>query len=358
MDYIRKDLKWEDIFVSEAIELEKKLSNSSENLSKKSKLRIALESKILDWEKYSTWLAGNLGCASLKMNINNEDVAKILASASLTYKTYSQYNFWTEDLLPVFIWESQVYILGIQYDENLSQIKDHVLIITPPEILSALAKKVLIQSENLIELEEHRDENLDLNEQVEIDSNIDGIDLNIKPTELSFKDLSAEQNTQTVTNTATLEPDPAMLSKAQPDSSTFKPEENENTVWEFITERHEENSFEVKKQFNGYVVLRVHDNQTEVFKMDKELERKKINTAIFKYNLSEDNPFSRLLKLGSSECFNITQLGINLMDFKYACVTPLKRGGSVVGFLVGFKNVNLSEKDQSLLEDLAKESAA
>lgn len=92
--------------------------------------------------------------------------------------------------------------------------------------------------------------------------------------------------------------------------------------------------------------------------MDPELAADNVNEQLFNYSLREENPFKRVYESGQYESFSISQLGLNLKNFKYACITALKSGKKVVGFLVGFKDKNLSEIDQLLLEELAKETAA
>ena len=119
-----------------------------------------------------------------------------------------------------------------------------------------------------------------------------------------------------------------------------------------------EYSFEAKKQFTAYIVLRITNNTTCVFQLDADLQKENINESLFQYNINEENPFSKVYKSGISETLSLSQLGLNLLNFKYACITALKRSDKIVGFLVGLKDKNLSEDDQFLLEDLAKESAA
>ena len=130
-----------------------------------------------------------------------------------------------------------------------------------------------------------------------------------------------------------------------------------DNIWDFITERHDEYSFEAKKHFNAYVVLKIESNSTKIFKMDKDLQSQDINERLFEYRTDSDNPFSRVFESGVSESFSVSQLGLNLLNYRYVCITALKRADQVVGFLMGFKESSLSESDQSLLEDLARESA-
>ena len=91
--------------------------------------------------------------------------------------------------------------------------------------------------------------------------------------------------------------------------------------------------------------------------MDSDLEKEGISNLIFEYALQEKNPFQKVYESGISESFSLTQLDINLPGYRYACITPLKRGTQIVGFLMGIKKDHLSEKDQITLQELALEAS-
>lgn len=335
MDYLKTNLNWEDFFTQELVTLEEKITGFDTDSLNKSKLRSCLENKILDWKKYESWVQENAGCASLKTDIAENILKNFIANSQQAFDIYSNYDFWNEDLLPIFIWEDQLVVFGLQYNENLKKIKNHVFILAPPEILTYFAKIILDKTNDKNKIDEL--EELEKSYSMTA-SKIEGLELDIKAPVLDFKNINSG-TPQTIQTSANLENQDAK-------------------VWDFITERHEEYSFEAKKQFSAYLVLKIDDNSTAVFKMDADLEKINVNKNLFKYNLSEDNVFSRVYKTGVSESFNISQLGLNLANFKYVCITALKRSQQVVGFLVGFKDNSLSENDQTLLEDLAKESAA
>ena len=139
--------------------------------------------------------------------------------------------------------------------------------------------------------------------------------------------------------------------------SVAKPEKSEAAIWDYLTERHDEYTFEAKKLFSAFVVLKIVEGKTQVFKMDSELEKYLNQKDVFAYDVAEENPFGRIFRTGISESFNISQLDHPIMDFKYICITALKRGNDTVGFLLGLQTKKLAETDQLLLEDLAKESA-
>lgn len=338
MRYYKTDAKWEEQFVQEAIDLEEKLSQMGTEAFGKSKTRLLFETNLLDWAKYQEWFCQKIGCPSLKNTPTPEQMSHLKSTALETFKSYSKFDFWSEDLIPVFTWDSQLYIFGIEYNAKLSEIKNHVFILTPPETLNVL-------SENLFSIHESVSEN-SFNKKINENTGgkIEGLEMSYKSPTMTFSGLKVGNNNDEATQAST--------------SMQSQKVKSEDSIWEFITERHEENSFEAKKQFSAYIVLKIKNNKTQVYKMDNDLKKKNLNEEIFSYSLTEDNPFARVAKSGVSESFGLSQLNLNIMDFKYACITSLKVGKKTVGFLVGFKNKNLTETDLSLLEDLANESAA
>jgi len=327
MHYLKTNLNWEDFFLQESLELEEKLPNFDLESMRKSKIRLLLENKILNWAKYESWVLKNLGCASLKNGVKDDILKNFITNSQQAFEIYSNYDFWSEDLLPIFIWQNQLIVFGLHYDANLIKIKEHIFILAPPEVLTYFAKIIINKTDS-------ETDELDELEQSfsKTNSKIEGLDLEIKAPILNFKTF----NNKT--------PQIAQVER--------------NSIWEFMQERHEEYSFEAKKQFSAYVVLKIENNTTYIFKMDNDLAKMALNKNSFNYNLHEDNPFARVFRTGISESFGITQLNLNIENFKYVCVTALKRSFQVVGFLVGFKESQLSENDQNLLEELAKESAA
>ncbi|AGH95583.1 hypothetical protein [Pseudobdellovibrio exovorus] len=349
MSEVNTNQKWEDVFIQESVELEERMSTFDIDSLNKSKLRLSIENSILNWEKYETWVIENLQCSSLKNNIPESILKNFSSNAKQAHEIYSNYDFWNEDLIPVCIWDSSLIVFGLQYNENLVNIKNHIFILAKPEILDYFAKLIFNKEEVLdAEIEE-----LEKSSHQTI-SRIEGLELNAAPpVNLDFKDLSFDTAPDFAENKN--EPLAEVIPLAV---SEEQKEIDENTIWDFINERHDEYSFEARKNFSAYIVLKIdHDQKTHVFKMDQDLESHQINEKLFEYSLREDNPFSKVYDSGVSASFNISQLGLNLLNFKYACITALKRADKTMGFLIGFKEGSLSETDQQLLEELAKESA-
>lgn len=328
MDYIKASLNWEEFFIQEALELEEKMTSFDLQSLNDSRLRICLEKKILDWNKYQSWVCNQTGIKSISSNLSSFELNKLCEQAKMTYESYSHFGIWNKDLIPVAVWDKNLIVFGLAYEEKLVEIKNCIFILAEPNILTSIAQNTLINSE--------------INESAESESSKPSI--SIFPEEELLSGINLETSAPSLNFKMT-----ALVGN----SSTKK----EDALWDYISERHDEYCFEAKKQFNAYAVLRVINQNTKVYKLDEELEKQINNKAIFEFNLKESNPFNKVFQTGTSEAFNISQLGISILDYKYVCITALKRGSQVVGFLLGLKSEKLAEMDQLLLEDLAKESA-
>ena len=325
MNYENMNSKWEEFFLKEALELEEKMGQLSVEDLNRSRIRISLENNILTWQKYETWFMHKYNCCSLNSDLTQDQLLKLRADVSKTLTSYSQYEFWSEDLVPVATWDGHLIIAGLEFNEKLVEIPNFIFVLVEPFVLSFISDKLRDSSENEIFLSEESSEAL-----------ISGINLDAPVPTFSFSSESLMS--------------PSKLVASEPESNT-------NKIWDYLTERHDEYSFEAKKLFSAYVVLKIVANKTQVFKMDSELEKYLKQTDVFVYNITEENPFNRIFKTGLSESFNINQLHHPIMDFKYVCITALRRGNDTVGFLIGLQTKKLAETDQLLLEDLAKESA-
>lgn len=347
MDYIKTNLKWTDHFTKEALELEEKMSDFDIEELNKSKIRLSIEKKILDWNKYESWAVENFSCASFKNDMLSSSLKKLIPYSEQAFDIYSSHNkLWSEDLLPLLVWDNQLVVIGIHFNENLLKIENHIFILAPPEVLSFFAKTLLNQIS----------QNVDDESEISVTkliSEIEGLDLNIKPPSLGFRELFEN----TATSAAAIESTQIPTSN-DPATAALKIKKSENSIWDFINQRHDEYVSEIKKQFGAYIVLKINYDMTRVYKMDPDLENQSVNHQLFSYSLKQENPFKRVYESGEYESFNLSQLGLNFKNYKYACISALKHENKVVGFLVGFKDVNLSVIDQLLLEDLAREATA
>ncbi len=328
MNYMNVSLKWEEVFFQEALILEEKMASLDLDDLNKSRLRIAFEENILNWQKYSEWLFAKGSIKSLQSNITTNFVEKLKSNARETYKRYSHHAFWNEDLIPVAIWDNQIIVLGLSYNENLAELSNCIFLLAAPSLLSQISSEIFSRSATASHTaKDYVSESTSSNIDADL---LQGIDLNARAPLLDFK--------------------------SKPITAALTQNEDEG-IWEYLSERHDEYCFEAKKHFSAYAVLRIKNDKTFLYKMDSELQQQLPNTDLFHFNLSDKNIFTKVYQSGVSESFNLSQLNITVANYKYLCVTALKRGPKTIGFLLGFKSNQLAEKDQLLLEELAKESA-
>lgn len=141
------------------------------------------------------------------------------------------------------------------------------------------------------------------------------------------------------------------------DLLSIKNSANESQIWQNINSQHEDFSVIARKHFDAYLVLRVTpDQKTELYKMDEDLERENLDKTVFAYDLKDENPFANVYQNHFTETFNINQLNLKLLDFKYTCISAIKLGPKVVGFLVGFKTTHLSQDDITTLESISEKA--
>ena len=332
MEYIDNKNNWENFFVQELESLQQKMPTFDVESLSKSKLRLSIENKILDWKKYADWAQENYGCSSVKENLTDKNLKSYSVNAQQAFDLYASYGFWNQDLLPVYIWENQVIVFGLQYNHHLQKIQNHIFILAPPKVLNFFAN-LLLDKSNFED---------DIEKLYDTKTGMDGLTDNVQPIGIDFKNLSSD----TVTNYT---PRPRR---------TPKHLQTEGEIWELINERHEEYIFESKKQFSAFVILRINYDITKIFKLDPELEKANINEKLFEYSLKQNNPFRKISETGISETFNASELGLELLNYKHVCISALKRSDKVVGYFLVFKNSRLTENDTALLEELAKENAA
>ena len=124
MNYQNMNLKWEEFFLQEAIELEEKMNLLSAEALNQSRIRISLENNILTWEKYQPWFLQQYGCTSLKSDLTQDQLLQLRSDAAETLKNYNHFEFWSEDLVPVGFWDGHLIVAGLEFNERLVEIPD------------------------------------------------------------------------------------------------------------------------------------------------------------------------------------------------------------------------------------------
>lgn len=378
MNGLNKSTQWEEFFLQEALELEEKMKTLDVESLNKSRLRICLEHGILDWNQYAEWYMVQNGCSSLKPSLGHEEISQLAQFAQNTELEYAKFDFWSGDLIPLTTWDEKLIVIGLQYNDKLLSVGKHIFILSPPEILISISRKI---ADHRVLSESSNELSIDTGE---INDALEGLNFNHAAPKMSFsliqppsensnKPASFETPSPTPTSTTPTPPSsPAAASNASPLTAVIEPaapsapsvfssaakSDPTDKIWEFISERHQEYSFEVKKQFDAFIILKVSNDKTQIFKMDPDLSKQNINPMIFEYDLESDGPFKAVRTNKRAEVYSMKQLEIHLNDFQHAYIAPLIRGDRIVGFFVGFKKKALSQQDKTLLAELAVEAAS
>lgn len=271
-------LSWEYHFNEEAIAVEEYLSTADPSEFEKSRIRIALEQRILSWSKYTSWFKENFSCAVLDQMIGPADILKLSADHRKLVATTPNIHLGT-DSLPLSEWESKFIYLGFNSDEASHLPSEMIFVLTPPWIIDQVA-----------------DDNSD-------------------------------------------------LEKIQMSLETY-------------SESHHELSLEARKKYDAFIVLKVSDNQTVLHRLDDDLEKENINEEIFLFSLKDKNPFQESYLTDRTVTFKLEDHNLSILDFKHASVTPLKRGKTLLGFLLGLKITECENDDELVLESLSKKAAS
>ncbi len=131
-----------------------------------------------------------------------------------------------------------------------------------------------------------------------------------------------------------------------------------NSSWTQMDSNHDEYTGLARKNFDAFVVLKIKNNETELFKMDDDLRRENIDPRAFQFSLKDSNAFSLALQSERSQNFDLSDAPIKILDFTTAVITPLKRGKNIVGFLVGLKTSSASLEDTAALENISARVAS
>lgn len=294
-----QEQNWELFFPDAILSVEELLNSGDPALLQKSKIKIALENQFLNWNDYKTWACQFYGVPVLE-KLDQTSIMKLRKQHLDCVEGYSQYSALNSELIPLQTWDGQLLIAGLEYSDKVLSLPNAVFVLCSPENLAFISNNPLRK---------------------------------------------------------VLEP---IAEAAQPVVLQPLPSENgmtNNHVWQNLETNHSDFSEIARKKFDAYVVLRVTGkNTTELYKMDEDLEKEELDTAIFSYDLTAENPFTNVYKNHFTETFNINQLGLKILDFKYACISAIKLGPKVVGFLVGFKTTHLSQDDITTLESISEKA--
>jgi hypothetical protein len=273
------EYSWEYFFNEEALKVEEILTQGADVDYEKSRLRIAFEKSILSWSSYKQWFLTQYHVPALRDDLGPSDVVNLNSIYSKNRSFFNQYNIFTNDLIPLQMWDNKPILLGLSYNENIKQIPNAIFILCSPKVLNQIT-----------------------------------------------------------------------------DANYSK--EAINTSWSEMDSNHDEYTELARKNFDAFVVLKIKDNQTEIFKMDEDLKKENIDVKAFQYSLKESNAFSIALKSEQSQTLDLSQALIKILDYTSAAITPLKRGNNIVGFLVGLKTSEMSAEDTIALERISERAVS
>lgn len=301
---------WEQFFPDAILSVEELLSSGDPALNHKSKLKIALENKFIDWKDYKTWASAFYGVPVLE-KLDEVSINKLRKQHLECVEGYSQYTAFNSELIPLQVWDGHLLVAGLELTEKFQSLPQAVFILCSPENLAFISNTMARKS--------------------------------VQPIESEIVSAILLQNESSKSKKTV--------------ASVSENGLNNNHVWQNLETHHGNFSEIARKKFDAYVVLRVNGkNMTELYKMDEDLEKEELDKAIFSYDLTTENPFSNVYKNHFTETFNINQLGLKILDFKYACISAIKLGPKVVGFLVGFKTTHLSQDDITTLESISEKA--
>lgn len=325
---------WENQFKNAVLSVEELLAGGDISLTGKSRIRIALEHGYLSWDEYSQWCVDQHGCTLLK-KLNKKQTTQLKDMYHEQKPLLSHLQNLNEDLIAIESWDGHPLVLGLEYQKDVFEAQNSIFILCHPDILTEL-----IQSE----------ERIYNNDETYSQMSSDSLEMPAGLVEMTSTKLSPL--TSPLVSPLVKE----SHSEINESSSISSTAPNRN-IWQNIDSQHQNFSSQARKQFDAYLVLKVNSAQkTELYKMDEDLEKEELHSKLFEYDLNQDNPFKNVFTNQITETFNINQLGLSILDFKYACISALKLGPKVVGFLVGFKTTHLSQDDISTLESISEKA--
>jgi hypothetical protein len=382
-------INWENYFQDAILSVEEFLNKNSDMQKTKSKLKIALENNFMTWFEYKEWAKDYYGYPIMLID-DPQTILHLQKKYQKHRYLHSEQNIWTDDLIALDQWDDQLIVIGLEPSVGLKKIPNHIFIFCAPDLLKLITQETIAQSavksstQSSSVLKENETKNIE-SDQIKLsipedlsaslpDLELLKLDLEQTADEKSHKEISENTSTESLGILSFDEiSKPVQLIKLD-ESANMSNQENSNTIeikeetnslfgiekepktnlndriWSNLAEHHDSYALKVRKQFDAYLVLKITSNETtEVYRMDED-----INFKVFQYDLKKQNPFQNVYQNHFTETFNISQLGLKILDFKYVCVSVIKLGSKVVGFLVGFKTTHLSQEDISTLESISE----
>lgn len=162
MDYLETP-SWEYFFNEEALQVEELLLTGQNIDFNSSRVKLALEHKILTWDKYREWCLNTYPhISSLDPKLGPTDILKLAQSHQDLPQALKRDPVWNNELIPVSIWKDQTLALGLEWNEKLATRTDIIFFLTPPHILDQISNENYNENAiltNLAEFEIKHEEN-------------------------------------------------------------------------------------------------------------------------------------------------------------------------------------------------------
>lgn len=422
---------WEQHFISESQLLEEMLSRGDIK-AHGSRLQIAIENNILDWNRYSGWAQDAYELPLLKRGLYKDQIAEMKQKIEETKQILG--DKFDSDILdqlkaiPFCEWDGTFFLLALEPLPRMIELKfDFLLVLAPPEIITVLSDSARLESTTTkaqtLSSREHTTTKIpqapNIDSTLVVDSppltqdangakvlsppKIQGPFLDPmamsqgnteeedeKPsskkkssTSESKKDHSEAEDKETPleismdskvaddvdfgallsavvqqsgvkeTKTSAAKPTASPKAKSEISPNEMKLVDPEN-YWKKVDTDHENMSATARRNFDGYVVLRLVGNQTSLFKMDEELEKENLSPALFAFNVETQTFFRDCLRSRKTDSTSFKKLELSILDFNYLCATPLFLGDRPIGFILGFKVDKLNEQDEVALQKISE----
>lgn len=133
----RSSLSWEIEFPEAALKTEEFIYNNPNSLKNSSSLIIALSNNLLNWNDYSQWFSKKNHCAILKENLTlNEllDLNELRSRSDFNQSRDSDSS--SSDSILLTIWNDKNVIIGVSYDDNVTNNINNIFILCSPQILN------------------------------------------------------------------------------------------------------------------------------------------------------------------------------------------------------------------------------
>ena len=141
---------WEQHFISESQLLEEMLTRG-ELRAHGSRLQIAIENNILDWNRYSQWAQNHYELPLLKRGLYKDQIEemklKIAETKQILGEKIDENLLVQLKVVPYAFWDGVFFVLTAEPQPRMIELKfDFLPVLAPPEIITVLSENVIAES--------------------------------------------------------------------------------------------------------------------------------------------------------------------------------------------------------------------